>query len=91
MVEAVGKKDNKKLTVKYQDGQFLWNGESDEIYTLEMEILINNKLPVYGTYVPDDIDDLYVAGILKEYFFDDSDGVDFKDEIIGDWEEGVVY
>ena len=91
MVEAEGIKDKKKVNVKYQDGKFLWNGEKDELYTAEMKILMKTGLPVMGTYIPDEPDDVYVSGLLREYFFNSEKTTHFKHEIEGDFEKGVIY
>lgn len=92
MVEADGRKDNKKVSVKYQDGKFLWNGEENELYSAEMKILMKTGLSVMGTYIPDDPEDeIYVMGLLKEYFFDSEKTTHFKHEIEGDWEKGMIY
>lgn len=91
MVEAEGRKDKKKVSVKYQDGKFLWNGEENELYSAEMKILMKTGLPVMGTYIPDEPDDVYVSGLLREYFFDSEKTTHFKHEINGDWEKGMIY
>ena len=92
MVEAEGIKDKNKVNVKYQDGKFLWNGEENELYSAEMNILMKNGLPVMGTYIPDDPEDeIYVMGLLREYFFDSAKTTHFKHEIEGDWEKGMIY
>ena len=91
MVEAEGIKDKKKVNVKYQDGKFLWNGEEDELYSAEMKILMKTGLSVMGTYIPDEPDDVYVSGLLREYFFDSEKTTHFKHEIEGDWEKGMIY
>ena len=91
MVEAEGIKDKKKVNVKYQDGEFLWNGEENELYSAEMKILMKNGLSVMGTYIPDEPDDVYVSGLLREYFYDSEKTTHFKHEIEGDFEKGVIY
>lgn len=70
MIKAEGIKDGKTMIVEYNRGEFRYDGIEGS-YDLEMEIMLDAKHPVGGTYVPTSkYDPLNIINVLGNYFFD---------------------
>lgn len=94
MITATGKVDGKLVKVVYDDGRFTFNGEIDEFYRDLMQIRLEHRYPIGGTYYTDDpMDVLNIMNVLRYHFFDRSTEIDIQDETIPEmpYEEGVIY
>lgn len=97
-IMATGIKDGKSMTVeiesKYPDVYFfLFNGERNAVYEIEMDILLMyGDVFLGGTYIPES-NDTKLYAIMQGYFFDrrpDSLVVEGEIEEMPS-EEGVIY
>lgn len=71
MIRAKGKKNGKDITVYYENNIFLFDGEENENYYLQVEEELQKNHPIGGTYYAEKYNDpLNIINVLSNHFFD---------------------
>ena len=92
MIRAEGKKKGKKVVVEYENDIFTFNGKQNDLYMAELNVMLDAKLTLFGTYhAENSFDELNIAGVLREYFFDEWAKVECDPELDVGWTKGEVY
>lgn len=93
MIIAKGLKNGKKISVKYENETFLFDGRQNKILLIQLEAELKRLPIVFGTYCANNpYEILNIIGVLREHFFDDIDvEIETDEEITEKWESGVVY
>ena len=92
MIKAKGKRNGKDVTVEYSDGAFTFNGKSNYRLEAEIDLLLDEKRAVGGTYWPKEkMEPLNIIGVMGDRFFDRPVAVEGDEEAELPSEKGVVY
>lgn len=93
MIKATGIKNNKRITVIYDNDKFLFDGKENFHYEAIIRVEMEMKHSIGGTYYAEEINDpVNIAGVLRNHFFD-SPTLDIESDEPLDIpsEEGVIY
>ncbi|SCY69790.1 hypothetical protein SAMN02910292_02555 [Lachnospiraceae bacterium XBB2008] len=69
-IVANGIKKEKRMTVSYEAGAFLFNGSENHLLEDEILQLVAERYPIGGTYYPEESDPRNVINVLQNHFFD---------------------
>ena len=92
MIKANGRKNGKSMTVTYDNGAWKFNGKTDIVLQTEIEVHIEMRHPVGGTFYPEKDDILNYINVLRSYFFDRWGEVETDENVpTMESEKGVAY